>query len=166
MSCIIGIHWLGISVMFWSSYNMIAKFSLCKPWQHMDSGGTNPRIFNLGARWRKVISFTPLPLHLHRNNPPFPLNKKLGGSCGLSWPVLSFADRTAICRSSSLQSRHYTDAYLLLPSGAKDLSLVQNAQTSSRLQQISYSVINEGWIFVQSPQIVRSPPSSVEVMNG
>jgi len=71
MSCVINIDWLGSNIMFWCSYNMLAKLSLCTLWQHMGSGVITPRMLNLGDWWRKVISFTPVPLHPHGNSPPF-----------------------------------------------------------------------------------------------
>jgi hypothetical protein len=35
----------------------------------LGSGGTAPRIFNLGASWRSVVSFMPRPLNSRRKNP-------------------------------------------------------------------------------------------------
>jgi hypothetical protein len=44
------------------------------------SGGTNPRIFQLGTRWRWVVSFTPRPLHRQGKSPWCLLDRRLGGS--------------------------------------------------------------------------------------
>jgi hypothetical protein len=34
-------------------------------------------IFNLGTRWRRVVSFTVWPLYSRIKRPPYPLNKRL-----------------------------------------------------------------------------------------
>jgi hypothetical protein len=43
------------------------------------SGYIVPCIFDLGARWRWVVSFTPRPLYSHGKSPWYPLNRRLGG---------------------------------------------------------------------------------------
>jgi len=45
----------------------------------MESGGIAPRILNLGARWRWVVSFTHRPLYPRGKNPRYPLDRTLGG---------------------------------------------------------------------------------------
>jgi hypothetical protein len=45
---------------------------------HSGSGGIAPRIFNLGTRWRWVVSFTPPPLYPQGKSPWYPLDKRLG----------------------------------------------------------------------------------------
>jgi len=45
----------------------------------MKSEGTAPRIFNLGTRWRWVVSFTPRPLYPRGKIPCYPFNRRLGG---------------------------------------------------------------------------------------
>jgi len=57
---------------------------------YLGSGGTAPRIINLGTRWRCVVSFTPRPLYPRRKNPRYTLYGKLGrpqrqsGNTGIS----------------------------------------------------------------------------------
>jgi hypothetical protein len=43
------------------------------------SGGIAPRIFELGSRWRWVVSLTPRPLYLQGKNPWYPFDRRLGG---------------------------------------------------------------------------------------
>jgi hypothetical protein len=45
----------------------------------LGSGGTAPRILDLGTRRRWVVSFTPRPLYLQGESPWYPWNKRLGG---------------------------------------------------------------------------------------
>jgi len=42
------------------------------------SGGIAPRILNLGTRWRRVVSFTPLPLYPSKKSPRYSLDRRLG----------------------------------------------------------------------------------------
>jgi hypothetical protein len=42
------------------------------------SGGITPRILDLGASWRLVISFTPLPLYPQGKRLWYPLARRLG----------------------------------------------------------------------------------------
>jgi hypothetical protein len=44
------------------------------------SGGIAPRILDLGARWRWVVSFMPRPLYPQGKGPWYPLDRRLGGS--------------------------------------------------------------------------------------
>jgi len=46
---------------------------------YRESGGTDPRILNLGTRWRWVVSFTPRPLCLQRKSHRYPLGMRPGG---------------------------------------------------------------------------------------
>jgi hypothetical protein len=41
--------------------------------------------FDLGTRWRSVVSFTPRPLYLQGKSPQYPLDRKLGGPQSRSW---------------------------------------------------------------------------------
>jgi hypothetical protein len=43
------------------------------------SGGIAPHIFDLGTRWRWVVSFTPLPLYPQGKRPWYPLDRRLVG---------------------------------------------------------------------------------------
>jgi len=43
------------------------------------SGGITPRVLNLGARWRLVVSFTSRPLHPLGKNARYPFDWRLGG---------------------------------------------------------------------------------------
>jgi hypothetical protein len=43
------------------------------------SGGIDPRILDLGTRWRWVVSFTPRSLYLQGKSPLYPLDRRLGG---------------------------------------------------------------------------------------
>jgi hypothetical protein len=43
------------------------------------SGGTAPRILDLGTRWRWVVSFTTRPLYPQGKTPWYPFNRRLGG---------------------------------------------------------------------------------------
>jgi hypothetical protein len=36
-----------------------------------------PRILDLGTRWRRVVTFTPLPLYPQGKNPWYPLDRRL-----------------------------------------------------------------------------------------
>jgi hypothetical protein len=47
------------------------------------SGGITP-FFDLGTRWRWVVSFTARPLYPQVKSPWYPLHRKLGGPQGLS----------------------------------------------------------------------------------
>jgi hypothetical protein len=42
------------------------------------SGGIAPRIFDLGTRWRWVVSFTPRLLYSHGKSPWYPLSRRVG----------------------------------------------------------------------------------------
>jgi hypothetical protein len=57
------------------------KLSLCtKPWRRF--GGVEVWLhafFDLGTRWRWVVSFTPRPLYPQGKSPRYPLDRKLGG---------------------------------------------------------------------------------------
>jgi hypothetical protein len=44
----------------------------------LGSGGTAPRIFDLGARCRWLVSFTPRPLYPQGKSPWYPLDRRLG----------------------------------------------------------------------------------------
>jgi hypothetical protein len=62
----------------------MVKLSLCltKYYNHegvLGSGGTAPRILDLGTKWRWVVSFTPRPLYPQGKNPWYPLDRRLGG---------------------------------------------------------------------------------------
>jgi len=41
-------------------------------WRRMGSGGTAPRILNLGTRWRRVVSHAPVALSQGKE-PPVPI---------------------------------------------------------------------------------------------
>jgi hypothetical protein len=41
-------------------------------------------ILDLGTRWRRVVSFTPLPLYPRGTNPRYPLDRRQGGPWSLS----------------------------------------------------------------------------------
>jgi hypothetical protein len=43
------------------------------------SGGTDPYVLDLGTRWRWVVSFTRRQFYPQRNNPPYHLDRRLGG---------------------------------------------------------------------------------------
>jgi hypothetical protein len=43
------------------------------------SGGIDPRILDLGTRWRWVVGFTLRPLHPQGKIPWYPLDRRLGG---------------------------------------------------------------------------------------
>jgi hypothetical protein len=48
--------------------------------------GMTPRILNLGARWKWVVSFTLRSLYRRRKNPPLPI--EWGGGClDESYPI-------------------------------------------------------------------------------
>jgi hypothetical protein len=53
------------------------------PWRRIGGvkvqTGTDPRILDLGTRWRWVVSFTPRPLYSHGKSPWYLLDRKLGG---------------------------------------------------------------------------------------
>jgi len=46
---------------------------------HWGRGGIAPRIFGLGTRWRWVVSLANRPLYPHGKNPPYVLDRRLGG---------------------------------------------------------------------------------------
>jgi hypothetical protein len=48
------------------------------------SGGVAPRILDLGARWRWVVSFTPQPLKPQGKSPWYQLVRRLGGTLNSS----------------------------------------------------------------------------------
>jgi hypothetical protein len=59
------------------------KAVLCFNWAPchegvLGSGGTAPRILDLGTRWRWVVSFTPRPLYRQGKSTWYPLDKRLG----------------------------------------------------------------------------------------
>jgi hypothetical protein len=67
------------------SIKVKVKLSLCFNWalRHegvVGSGGTAPRILDLGNRWRWVVSSTPRPLYPQGKRPWYPLHRRLGGS--------------------------------------------------------------------------------------
>jgi hypothetical protein len=43
------------------------------------SGGTAPRILDLGTRWRCVVSFKPRPFYPPGKSPWYTLDRRLGG---------------------------------------------------------------------------------------
>jgi hypothetical protein len=43
------------------------------------SGDITPCILDLSTRWRRVFSFTPLPLYPQGKSPWYPLDRRLGG---------------------------------------------------------------------------------------
>jgi len=43
------------------------------------NGGIAPRIFNLGTRWRGVVTFTLRPLYPRCKSPWYPLGRRLRG---------------------------------------------------------------------------------------
>jgi hypothetical protein len=47
---------------------------------YRESRGIAPRIFDLGTRWRWVVSFTTRPLYPQGKRPWYPLDRRLGGS--------------------------------------------------------------------------------------
>jgi hypothetical protein len=51
----------------------------------MGNGGITTCIFNLGTRWRWVVSFTPRPLYPRGMRHRYPLDRGLGGSQTQSW---------------------------------------------------------------------------------
>jgi hypothetical protein len=56
------------------------KLSLClTPWRRMGSGCVGPHFLDLGTSWRRVVSFTPLPLYPRGKSPRYPLDRRLGG---------------------------------------------------------------------------------------
>jgi len=65
------------------------KVSLCLTKYHnmktcWGSGGIAPVIFNLGSRWRWVVTFTLRPLYTHGKNHWYPLDRpsETLGKCG------------------------------------------------------------------------------------
>jgi hypothetical protein len=44
------------------------------------SGGIAPCVLDLVTRWKRVVSFTALPLYPNRKSPWHPLDRRLGGS--------------------------------------------------------------------------------------
>jgi hypothetical protein len=61
----------------WSSLNFTSTISIMKA--YWGSGDIAARIFDLGTRWRWVVSFTPRPLYLQGKSPWYPLDRSLGG---------------------------------------------------------------------------------------
>jgi hypothetical protein len=49
------------------------------------SGGISPRIFDLGTRWRWLVSFTPRPLYPWGKSLLYPLDRRLGGLQSQWW---------------------------------------------------------------------------------
>jgi hypothetical protein len=43
------------------------------------SGGTSPRILDLGTKWKWMVSFTPQPFYPQGKSPCYPLDRRLGG---------------------------------------------------------------------------------------
>jgi len=50
----------------------------------LECGSIAPRILNLDARWRWVVSFTLQPLHVQGKRPWYPLGRRLYGPQGRS----------------------------------------------------------------------------------
>jgi hypothetical protein len=50
----------------------------------LESGDIDPRILDLGTRWRWVVNFTPRPLYPWGRSPWYPLDRRLGGPQSLS----------------------------------------------------------------------------------
>jgi hypothetical protein len=81
----------------------VLKLITTTPWRLVESGCKYPRILYEGTRWRWVISSTPRPF-----NPPYPLNRRLGGPKNLSGRrgekinLASTGDQTSTPRSFSL----------------------------------------------------------------
>jgi hypothetical protein len=57
------------------------KLSLCFNWAPRHEGvlGELHSSFDLGTRWRRVVSFTPRPPYPQGNSPRYPLDRRLGG---------------------------------------------------------------------------------------
>jgi hypothetical protein len=56
------------------------------PWKaYWESGGIDPRILDLGTRWRWVASFTPRSLYPQGKSPWYPLDRGLGGPQRQQW---------------------------------------------------------------------------------
>jgi hypothetical protein len=49
------------------------------PWRRMGSECIDPRILDLGTRWRWVVGFTPRPLYSRGKNTRYPLDRRLCG---------------------------------------------------------------------------------------
>jgi len=49
------------------------------PLRRRENGDTAPRILDLGTRWRWVVSFTLQSFYPRKNNPWYPLERRLGG---------------------------------------------------------------------------------------
>lgn len=59
------------------------QLSLCTPWWHVGRARCiAPCIFNLGTRWRCVVSFMPRLLYPPKKNRPYPLKRIPGGAKG------------------------------------------------------------------------------------
>jgi hypothetical protein len=44
------------------------------------SNSTAPRILNVRTKWKRVVSFTPLPLYVRGKRPRCPVDRRLGGT--------------------------------------------------------------------------------------
>jgi hypothetical protein len=66
--------------------------------EYWGSGDIAPRIFDLGTRWRRVVSFTPRPLYPHGNNLPYPVGSRAGLNAVVKRKIPS------PCRDSNLRS--------------------------------------------------------------
>jgi hypothetical protein len=79
----------------WSKGNVPVLYEEPRHEYVLGSGGTTPSGFNLGARWRRVVSFTPRPLHLRGKNPPGAY--RMGGWVGPRGGLDAGAKRKNLC---------------------------------------------------------------------
>jgi hypothetical protein len=48
------------------------------PWRRMEEWKFSSIVLDICTGWTRMVSFTPLPLYLRRNNLPYPLDTKVG----------------------------------------------------------------------------------------
>jgi len=53
-------------------------------------------IFNLGSRWKWMVSFTPRPLYLHGKSPRYSLDRRLGGPQSRSGTTIPAGNWTSV----------------------------------------------------------------------
>jgi hypothetical protein len=75
--------WITVSIFWMQWWNLWwhkVKLSLHFNWAPRHEGGLGESFFDLGTRWRWVVSLTPQPLYPQGKNPWYTLDRRLGGS--------------------------------------------------------------------------------------
>jgi hypothetical protein len=153
------------------------------------SGGIDPRILDLGTRWRWVVNFTPRPLYPKGKSPWYPSDRRLGKPHSRSGrggeEKISSPCRVSNPRSSNRRARTQSPYQLSYPGSTiiiiiimtfiictthrRDEKCKQNSSQKTWKEEILWEILkkrceNVDWIFLPQDRD-QWPPLVITIWN-